>query len=31
VTGVNFPTLGCWELTADYQGDRLTFVVWVAP
>jgi hypothetical protein len=31
VTGVNFPTLGCWELTANYQGDRLTFVVWVAP
>jgi len=31
VTGVNFPTLGCWEVTGDYHGDRLTFVVWVAP
>jgi hypothetical protein len=31
VTGVNFPTLGCWEVTADYHGDKLTFVVWVAP
>jgi hypothetical protein len=31
VTGVNFPTLGCWEVTGDYHGDKLTFVVWVAP
>ena len=30
VTGVNFPTLGCWEITADYHGDKLKFVVWVA-
>jgi hypothetical protein len=29
VTGVNFPTLGCWEVTGDYHGDNLTFVVWV--
>ena len=29
VTGVNFPTLGCWEITADYHGDKLTFVVWL--
>jgi len=31
VTGVNFPSLGCWEVTGDYHGDKLTFVVWVAP
>jgi hypothetical protein len=28
--GINFPTLGCWEITARYQDDELTFVVWVA-
>jgi hypothetical protein len=31
VTGINFPTPGCWEITANYQNDGLTFVVWVAP
>ncbi len=31
VTGVNFPSLGCWEVTGDYHGDKLTFVVWLAP
>jgi len=31
ITGINFPTIGCWEITANYQNDRLTFVVWVAP
>lgn len=30
VTGINFPTLGCWEITGRYQDDKLTFVVWVA-
>ena len=30
-TGVNFPTTGCWEITASYESDELTFVVWVAP
>ncbi len=30
VTGINFPTLGCWEITGRYQDDELTFVVWVA-
>lgn len=30
VTGINFPTLGCWEITGHYQDDELTFVVWVA-
>jgi len=31
VTGINFPTPGCWEITASYQNGTLTFVVWVAP
>ena len=31
VVGVDFPTLGCWEITGRFEGDRLTFVVWVAP
>ena len=30
VTGINFPMLGCWEITGHYQDDELTFVVWVA-
>jgi hypothetical protein len=28
--GVNFPTLGCWEITGHYQGQELIFVVRVA-
>jgi hypothetical protein len=28
--GVNFPTLGCWELTGHYKDHDLSFVVWVA-
>jgi hypothetical protein len=31
VTGVNIPGVGCWEITGDYKGDKLTFVVWVMP
>jgi hypothetical protein len=30
VVGINLPTLGCWEITGHYEGDELTFVVWVA-
>ena len=30
VVGINFPTLGCWEITGRYRDDTLTFVVWVA-
>jgi hypothetical protein len=30
VAGVNFPTLGCWEISGRYKDDELTFVVWVA-
>jgi hypothetical protein len=30
VTAINFPTVGCWEVTAHYKDDDLTFVVWVS-
>ncbi|SRR5579862_1001751 len=29
VTGINLPTLGCWEITGHYEMRDLTFVVWV--
>jgi hypothetical protein len=29
MVGMNFPTLGCWEITCRYEDDELTFVVWV--
>ena len=29
VTGINIPTLGCWQITAQYHAAKLTFVVWV--
>jgi hypothetical protein len=31
LTGVEFPTLGCWEITGQYKKTGLTFVVWIAP
>lgn len=31
MTGINIPTVGCWELTAHYAGHTLTFVVSVEP
>jgi hypothetical protein len=31
LVGVDFPTLGCWEITGQYAGMELSFVVWVAP
>jgi hypothetical protein len=31
LTGVYAPVPGCWEITADYHGDKLSFVVWVEP
>jgi hypothetical protein len=31
VTGLNFPSTGCWKITARYAQDVLTFTVWVAP
>ncbi len=29
LTGVYVPTPGCWEITADYKGQKLSFVVWL--
>ena len=31
LVGVDFPTLGCWEITGQYAEDEVSFVVWVAP
>ena len=31
LTGVEFPTLGCWEVRAEYKKSELKFVVWIAP
>jgi hypothetical protein len=30
VTGIFIPTLGCWEITGQYKGEQLSYVVWVA-
>jgi hypothetical protein len=31
LTAVYVPTPGCWEITGDYKGDKLSYVVWVYP
>jgi hypothetical protein len=31
LTGVDFPSLGCWRITGNYKGTELSFVVWIAP
>lgn len=31
VMGVTFPTLGCWQITGEYEDAELSFVVWLAP
>ncbi len=31
LTGIELPVLGCWEITGEYDGHSLSFVVWVAP
>lgn len=31
LSGVYVPTPGCWEITGDYKGEKLSFVVWVKP
>jgi hypothetical protein len=31
LVGVNIPTPGCWEITGQYAGTTLSFVVWVVP
>jgi hypothetical protein len=30
LVGVDFPTVGCWEITGSYAGTELRFVIWVA-
>jgi hypothetical protein len=27
--GVYVPTPGCWEITGEYRGQKLSYVVWV--
>ena len=29
LSGVYVPTPGCWEITGEYRGEKLSFVVWV--
>jgi hypothetical protein len=31
MTAIDIPSAGCWELTAQYGGDRLSFIVSVQP
>ena len=31
VGGINFPTVGYWEVSGRYANDEVTFVVWVSP
>jgi len=31
MTGIDIPSIGCWELTAQYGGQTLSFVVSVQP
>ena len=31
LTGVIVPAPGCWEITGDYKGQKLSFVVWLYP
>ena len=29
LVGLNIPTRGCWELTGEYKGHTLSYIVWV--
>ncbi len=31
LVGISIPTEGCWEITAEYQDTKLTYVVEVTP
>jgi hypothetical protein len=31
LTVVDFPTAGCWEITGEYKGSDVTFVIWLEP
>jgi hypothetical protein len=29
VDGFDLPTVGCWKITGEYKGERLSYIVWV--
>jgi hypothetical protein len=31
LVGVDFPTLGCWQISGQYAKAELSFVIWLAP
>ena len=31
LVGVYVPAHGCWEITGEYKGEKLSFVVWIQP
>lgn len=31
LVGVYVPTPGCWEITGEYKGQKLSYVVWLQP
>ena len=31
LTGVDFPTIGCWKVTGQYGDAELSFVIWIEP
>jgi len=31
LSGIYVPTPGCWEITGDYKGQKLSFVIWLTP
>lgn len=31
LVGIYVPTPGCWEITGEYKGQKVSFVVWVTP
>jgi hypothetical protein len=31
MTGISFPTAGCWEIAANYKGQMLSYIVSVKP
>jgi hypothetical protein len=30
LVGIGFPTNGCWQISARYEDDELTYVIWIA-
>jgi hypothetical protein len=30
VAGIFIPTVGCWQITGQYEGEELSYVVWVS-